>query len=49
MQAYSAFLVPAGFATFVAIVGIVSVIRSRRRLAARARREAEPDRSIAYR
>ena len=48
MEALRAFLVPAGFALFVAIVGIVSVIRSRRRVA-RARRDGEPERSAAYR
>lgn len=48
MEAIKAFAVPAGLAVFVAIVGIVSVIRSRRRVA-RARREAEPERGAAYR
>ncbi|MFZ2060767.1 MAG: hypothetical protein WAU82_07130 [Candidatus Binatus sp.] len=47
MEPLKAFGVPAGLAVFVAIVGFVSVIRSRRRVA-RARREAEPERTAAY-
>ncbi|MGH7926009.1 MAG: hypothetical protein ACREQH_15615 [Candidatus Binatus sp.] len=47
MQMYQAFLVPAGFALFVAMVGVVSVVMSRRRIAARMHREARPERNAA--
>lgn len=42
MATYRAFFVQAGFALFVAIVGIISVIRSRRRFA-RARAMLNPN------
>ena len=48
MQTYLPFLVPAGFALFVAVVGIVSVILERRNIA-RSRRATEEEGSVAYR
>jgi hypothetical protein len=48
MEILKDFAVPAGLAVFVAILGIVSVIRDRRRIA-RAHREAEPERTAMHR
>jgi hypothetical protein len=51
MQRYIAFLVPAGLAVFAAVVGTISVILSKRQIAARLRREQleqEPERRPAF-
>jgi hypothetical protein len=48
MQTYVAFLVPAGLAVFAAVLGIVSIILSKRQIAARMRGELERKRDVAY-
>lgn len=48
MQMYLPFLVPAGFALFVAVLGIVSVIVERRN-ATRSHHMTEEKRTVAYR
>jgi hypothetical protein len=51
MQTYIAFLVPAGLAVFAAILGTISVILSKRQIAARLQREqleAERQSRLAY-
>jgi hypothetical protein len=42
MQAYSVFLVPGGLAIVVAIIGFVSIIRDRRRAAAKNKLKHSP-------
>jgi hypothetical protein len=48
MQTYIAFLVPAGLAVFAAVLGTISVVLSRRKIAAREQREAERQQRLAY-